>query len=426
MKRLYIASLDSDTFEDTSYEKIWMQSDTWLDSPGINVNAYQVPGRDGSLISKPNGFGNVIRKFDMLMPKYVDYNFRTFKKRIYWKQGYMKIKSDYENRYSVGYLAQDINVEPFNAEGDASAKFSVYFSCKPQKYALSASDKTASKMVCKRYPAGSATGEDCELFVYDRNSAFIQGIFANLPAAEIPDVEYFGALDMSTAQSGINTNDAYGTQFVALVESEVPYPKTVLNFIVSDPNTLPVTTASASQGGHLYLVVAMPHMDLRIRVKHNSSVTADYSITPTGAYSEGYTGNDIEKIRLRFKYTSTYSATNMPSYVYIFTRVTNPGSTYTYLNEAFITLCRDGYPVDTYSDYLYTEDGETYFDIVLNAETQSAYLVKDGLADVSANDFVEIHGKIGGLGYYCSCRVMSNNSKYYLDKGTFTMRGWDL
>lgn len=426
MKFLQIADLDSDQYESSSNDGIYMSSDTWLDSPTVNVNAYQVPGRNGDLISKPQGFGNVIRKFDMYMPSYVDYKLRNLKKRIYWKQGYMKLKSDYEDRYSVGYLAQDISVEPFNAEGDATAKFSLYFSCKPQKYALSSVDKSTPRTTGERYPTGIPQGEDCQIFVYDRNSAFIQDLFTHLPASEIPNDEYFGAFDMSTAQSKVSTNDAYGSKFVALVESETPYPRTVKNFIVSSPNALPQTTVSTSAGGHLYIVVAMPQMTLSVRVLHNGAFTADYRTIPTVAALEGYTGTDIEKIRLKFKYNNAYSAKNMPSYVYVFTRKTNADNSYTYINEAFITLCRTAYPVDTYSDYLYTEDGDTCFDIVLDVETQRAYLVKEGLTDILVNDFVEIKGEIAGLGYRCGCIAMSNESEYYLSDIVATMRGWDL
>lgn len=426
MKRLYIADLDSNTFEDTSYENIWMSSDTWLDSPGLNVNAYQVPGRDGNLISKNNGFGNVIRKFDMYMPSYVDYKFRSFKRKIYWKQGYMKLKSDYENRYSVGYLAQDIQAEPFNAEGDASVKFSVYFSCKPQKYALTSEDKTSSRRVCQRYPGAGSVAEDCELYVFDRNSEFIKSLFANLSASDIPNDEYFGVLDMSTAQSNLNTTDAYGTKFTALVESQVPYPNTVLGFIASDPNALPNTTASTSHSGHLYLVVAMPNMGFNVRVRHNTTISADYRTLTGGTYLEGFTGIDVEKMRLKFKHNSPYTAKYLPSYVYVYTRAVDSGGNYTYLNEGFITLCRDSYPIETYSDYLYTENGETYFDIEIDVDSQSAYLVKTGLVDINVNDYVEIKGHIGGLGNTCFAIPMSNESQYYLSSGTFTMRGWDL
>lgn len=424
---LEIADLDSDVYETSKSNGIYMSSDTWLDSPALNVEPYQVPGRNGAIISKPQGFENVIRKFDMYMQNYVDYELRLLKKRIYWKKGYMKLKSSYEDRYSVGYLAQDISVEPFDASGSASAKFSLYFSCKPQKYALASVDKTAGRVTGKRYPSGIPQGEDCQMFIYDRNSAFIQDLFAHLSASEIPDVEFFCALDMSTAQSRVSTNDSYGSKFTALVESEVPYPRTVKAFIASNPNALPETSASATSGGHLYLVVAMSHMALNVRVLHSGTFTADYKILLTSAYLEGYTGTDVEKIRMKFKYTNAYTAANMPSYLYSSTSRTVAGSSeQTFINEAFITLCRNGYPVDAYPEYLYTEDGETYFDIVLDIETQRAYLVKEGLNDVLVNDFIEIKGEIGGLGYRCRCIAMSNDSKYHLSNITVTMRGWDL
>ena len=141
-KNLYLTDTSLGTYG------IYISSDTYLDAPQIDYVEYQVPGRTGNAILDRNRLNNVIRRFDCYIPEgtNIDTTLDSLKKLLYLNRGYVKLSSDYEpSRYQYGYLAQELNVKPFNLK---TAEFSLYFSCVPKKYstANSAHDATHAEV----------------------------------------------------------------------------------------------------------------------------------------------------------------------------------------------------------------------------------------------------------------------------------------
>ena len=127
-KNLYINNTNIGTYG------IYISSDTYLDAPKIDYAEFQIPARTGTAILDNKRLNNVIRKFDCYIPEVenVENGLGQLKRLLYSNKGYLKLSSDYETGYyQYGYLAQELNVKPFN---DKAAEFSLYFSCMPQKY----------------------------------------------------------------------------------------------------------------------------------------------------------------------------------------------------------------------------------------------------------------------------------------------------
>lgn len=129
MKQLYINGTGSGNFE------VYISSDTYLDSPTLDLNEYSVPAVNGNIINYNKRLNNVVRKIDCFIKSDPINNLTQFKKLIYANTGYMRIESDYDpDTYQHGYLAQEIKVTPFNTGAKLEITFSLYFSCKPQKW----------------------------------------------------------------------------------------------------------------------------------------------------------------------------------------------------------------------------------------------------------------------------------------------------
>lgn len=127
---------------------IFINSDTYLDAPQIDYTSYNIPARNGSVIQYNKRFENVVRKFECYIPdtQVVQTALDNLKKLIYSNTGYIKISSDYEpDCFMYGYMAQDINVEPFNNE--LTAEFELYFSCMPQKISVNGNEYTYSRQL---------------------------------------------------------------------------------------------------------------------------------------------------------------------------------------------------------------------------------------------------------------------------------------
>lgn len=119
---------------DISTFGIYISSDTYLDAPKIDYAEFEIPAKNGTAILDRKRLNNVIRKFDCYIPEIenIQTGMDKLKKLLYLNRGYLTISSSYEaDWYQYGYLAQEINVKPFNKK---AAEFSLFFSCLPQKY----------------------------------------------------------------------------------------------------------------------------------------------------------------------------------------------------------------------------------------------------------------------------------------------------
>lgn len=166
MKQLYINGVGTGQFD------IYISSDTFLNSPEIAYEAYEVPSLDGSLLKYDKRLNNVARRFDCFCKTDVDNNIDAFKKLLYTNRGYMRIESDYEpNIYQYGYLAEGIEFTPFDQSGAYEVQFSVYFSCKPQKYYK---NSTLSKTLNSAVPGLTA--------ILPKSDSLVQSIMSQLPS----------------------------------------------------------------------------------------------------------------------------------------------------------------------------------------------------------------------------------------------------
>jgi hypothetical protein len=185
MKQLYINGVGTGQFD------IYISSDTFLNSPEIAYEAYEVPSLDGSLLKYDKRLNNVARRFDCFCKTDVDNNIAQFKKLLYSQRGYIRIESDYDpDYYQMGYLAEGIEFEPFDQSGAYEVKFSVYFSCKPTKIY-----KTTSTLTVNGALSGAVRK------IYSRSDPFIQNLFAQLPISSVPSAEYYGLLSQQYAPS---------------------------------------------------------------------------------------------------------------------------------------------------------------------------------------------------------------------------------
>ena len=180
MKQLYINGTGSGTCG------VYLNSDTYLNSPSPDFNEYQIPAVNGNQITSNKRYNNVIRKFDCFINSNPESNLTKFKKLIYDSNGYMKIESDYDSdTYQYGYLAQEIDVSPFRDGTNLQIKFTLYFSCMPQKWFKTNSTATTQTL----YTNSEIYG------VYTRNDTTpahnIKGVLEQLPLSIQPTDDYY-------------------------------------------------------------------------------------------------------------------------------------------------------------------------------------------------------------------------------------------
>lgn len=250
MKQLYINGVGTGNYD------IYISSDTFLNSPEIAYEAYEVPGLDGSLLKYDKRLNNVIRRFDCFCKNDVYNNITQFKKWIYENVGYMLIESDYEpNVYQYGYLAEGIEFELFDASGAFEAKFSIYFSCKPQKYyATSSGNKNI----------GATDGFEN---VLPRSSQIVQQALDQIPISALPSDDRFILWRVSypiTPQTITNitaSNSAGG--FVCLFYRLSDYDGIIFDVIgysnegsVSVPSYV-VRSSAQGRNGNVYMLTSV-------------------------------------------------------------------------------------------------------------------------------------------------------------------------
>ena len=187
VKQLYINGTGSGSYG------VYINSDTFLNSPTLDFEEYQIPAVNGNLIAYNKRLNNVIRKFDCYINDNVLANLNNFKKLIYNNTGYMQIESDYDSdTYQYGYLAQEIEVSPFRE--NESVKFTLYFSCKPQKWYKTNTSGTKT--------VGSSNSR--LVGVYPRTDVDINKAISLLPVDVQPTDDYYAVFNYTgvlTAQT---------------------------------------------------------------------------------------------------------------------------------------------------------------------------------------------------------------------------------
>lgn len=215
MKQLYINGIGTGTYG------IYISSDTYLNAPAPDYFAHQVPGRSGDLLQWNKRLNNIARKFTCYIPDQAQSNMDGFKKLLYSSTGYLEISSDYEpDTYQRGYLAEEIDAEPFQSEDVLRVTFDVIFSCEPQKYYKTNTSETIQ----------FASNTPMQSFLFPRSRKSISQLFQMIPVSDVPNGDAFVMLYItpSAYPSAKTFSNAHATMtgydgFMAIVVGETMY-----------------------------------------------------------------------------------------------------------------------------------------------------------------------------------------------------------
>ena len=114
---------------------VYISGQGTFNSPEKDYTFYNVPGRDGALLSSENRFNNVTLKYDAFICRDFDNNIAAFRTFLLSLNGYKRLTDSYhpdEFRYAVFTGPLEAKVEKRNDAGS----FTITFSCKPQRYLL--------------------------------------------------------------------------------------------------------------------------------------------------------------------------------------------------------------------------------------------------------------------------------------------------
>lgn len=210
LKKLYLNDIDTSTMG------IWATSDTYLSAPSIDFVPYTVPAVFGDQIQYNRRFNNIIRRIDCLIKEDAQDNMDALKKLIYSSPRYIKIATDYEpGTYQMGYLAQEIEAVPFRKDDALTVQFSLYFSCKPQKFFNTLGtgniDPEPNPDVVIKNLRGVVTAKD----------ALCAEILNMIPEGDWPEDEYFlmftlSDLDIHGVSAGFDVTATNSDGFVAI------------------------------------------------------------------------------------------------------------------------------------------------------------------------------------------------------------------
>lgn len=379
---------------------IFLGSETYLDAPLIDYTAYDIPAKNGSVIQYNKRLNNVIRRFDCYIPETgnVQTSMDSLKKLLYSNIGYMKLESSYDtDTYQEGYLAQEISVAPFNI--GQSATFSLYFSCKPQKWfktSISDNKTTTTKL--------GMWG------TYSRTSSFIQSVFAQMNASDIPDDEFFFLISFgNTGQysSGVNITDisaSFGTGFISILTVGANMADMTVDTVLASSSTGSVSASNFTTTDTGAIMVLVP-----------CGVTG----TVTGSAKIGGTTNSIS-----FAISWLSTLTNLSAYGLSAEYQINY-----YFNQApTVGNCEDGnvlvYGGQGINGRMYvpfSEMTQTQLDSIYASgntlrikvipETNTSFIV-DGLGNIigDASGLLRIEGAISGFGDTFNFMAIPNTS----------------
>lgn len=235
---------------------IFINNDTYLNSPQIDYTEYSIPAVNGSSVSYNKRFENVIRKFDCYIKKDVESSLNGLKKLLYSNPGYLRIESDYDPlTYQYGFLSQSIDVSPHQSGDALTIKFSLYFSCRPQKYLKATDEVSAEAGWSSAYYQYSVT----------RNSGFMQNIFSKIQIENVPNdlaFEVFNLheLNSPTASpfSSVSCSWSEGNSFACVVGASTEYSNEATNLnevFVSTASSFSNVSFTPSQSEYIYLIV---------------------------------------------------------------------------------------------------------------------------------------------------------------------------
>ncbi len=419
MKQLYINGVGTGQFG------IFISSDTFLNSPEIAYEAYEVPGLDGSLLKYDKRLNNVARRFDCFCKSDVDNNIAQFKKLLYSNRGYVRIESDYDPEYyQMGYLAEGIEFTPFDQSGAYEVQFSVYFSCKPTKIYKTATPFTIS---------GRRTGNINA--IYSKTDPYMQTIFAQMPVEDIPEAEYFAVLNVTHGSFGGGTFDVAITStektFLALYRGQKnnvnnPYVYTLEGY-ANNSDHLNVTGLEVERIYEIWETIVALHDDTIDTVFTNGTTT--------------YTNQNILGTDGHGTVTKTTAmGANLQMSAAIRIADDDTDSVFVHIcgffqsNETFDALWEFDTPTarangldKVITDYGYTDSGYSgkRLEFVFDLETYDVYVTHETDRKNVTNYFVML-GKMEGFCDEIEISVYTTQDSPYFDSVTITPEWWSI
>ena len=396
---------------DLSTYGIFLGSETYLDAPLIDYTAYDIPAKNGSVIQYNKRLNNVIRRFDCYIPESqnVQTAMDSLKKLLYSNVGYMKLESSYDTgTYQEGYLAQEIQVAPFNV--GQSATFSLYFSCKPQKM------YETSPWV---YQDTTSLFSNLMFTVQPRSSGFIQAVLASLPANAVPNDMAFLVIRLKnlSSASNVTANWANHQCFWALVGTSYANPTLASHFVDLvgwDNSSLSIASATTT-GSYLVLVTGVKMEGTINLARDGNTYTSGDISTKVGTVSNNNAmGCLFANNQFVFSYTPS-PTTFAPDTVY--RRTLLDGKV---MNEATVTVRWDLMS----ASFLQTLESHWYSSglgvvVIVDYDLMSAYAMgSSNYGDLDISEYVEIEGNLNGMCNEMQSATFSRSSGTY-DAGAF-------
>lgn len=396
---------------DLSTYGIFLGSDTYLDAPLIDYTAYDIPAKNGSVIQYNKRLNNVIRRFDCYIPESqnVQAAMDKLKRLLYLNIGYLNLVTDYEpNYYQEGYLAQDIQAIPFNI--GQSATFSLYFSCKPQKYYVTQDTITVGN-VAPSYSFSPLRRED----------AIIQSLFSKLDIEMISNADMYLFIARSNQDyTDFDVSWTEGDTFIYLVEME---NSQIINVFAATNTSIVDAVASCTSPTSNVLVI-IPYHNTGTMTLHysyggnNYTLNADLSVDTQAKTQASAVGYQIESLSMKVPVPPTvYSTANTGVVIQSFVDTVQNDLLWLRYKASFYLI------LDKLDTEGYSTDG--YVTLSADLTNKRVYAVKTGLPDFDITNYFQIYGGYG----YGNKIVMQNvarGSYWFPEEATAYIRWWKL
>lgn len=170
---------------------VYISGQGTFDAPQKSYTFYNVPGRDGALLSSDNRLENATLTYDAFIYKDFNENVANFRTFLLSLNGYTKLTDSYhpdEFRYAVYTGPFEPKVQSKNDAGS----FKITFSCKPQRYLLSGEAETVIGV-----GTGTIRGKRFEVAGSVINPAILNGYPKRTPQSGTP----FAPVNIDTISS---------------------------------------------------------------------------------------------------------------------------------------------------------------------------------------------------------------------------------
>ena len=386
-------------------------------TPRKNTKFYSVPARNGDLASWDKSFSNVELQVDCFIRENFEQNFSALVKYLYTQEGYNELIFDTDDGYYR--MAQFVNaIVPSTGAYNEYAHFTLVFNCMPQKFAT-----TNTRYMPDSDSAGGSG-------IYQRTDQKVKSVLNLLNPSQIPDDMLFFLVQFGVGAinySQVNMSWSGGPCFFCVFDAN--------DYDYNEPMSIIATTfdsfsnLSFSEGGSYdYVYALVGYKDAGSITITGKAGSANFSrnmdnlgVNKAVMNGANYVGVNFGDFTARVWKTSdvVYS-----SYIifrrYLGTNVVSEGIM-TLRVEADADLT--GYST-TYEDYDYGT--VTYYDLKINPETMTCYLVKSGLPDKNFGRYINMTGDFEGIGDKVTVQVIGGGGTTAIRYIEITPNWWKL